>query len=83
MLLNCSFVSLCCHSFSLDPPCKQLTFATVQSPNEHAGMDQTARRGAENTSEPLDSICHYGDSREDGGAMQECGRQVDPPHQLL
>lgn len=67
ILLNCSSVGLCVHSFGLDPCCKRLTFSTLSSPNEHAGMDQTVRRSAENTPEPPDSICHYGDSRERGG----------------
>ncbi len=42
-LLNCSREDLCCHSFGLDPLCKQLTCATVKSPNEPARMDRRDR----------------------------------------
>ncbi len=42
-LLNCSREDLCCHSFGLDPLCKQLTCATVKTPHEQARMDRRDR----------------------------------------
>lgn len=83
-LLNCSREDLCCHSFGLDPLCKQLTCATVKGPNEQARMARRdrPRGGAVRIHQNLGTPSVTMETAERVGVCGMGGRQVDPPHQL-